>query len=216
MVSTMSVQPQAMLFDLGGVLIDWPGIAGLVDIARGEFTVEEARQRWLHSQWVREHETGACSTAQFARGVVAEFDLPVTAEEFLTAYNSWLKGPFSGAVALLHELSASFHLACLSNISQLHWERLLDDARSRNMIGKFRHRFVSFEMGRMKPDRCVFDHVLEYMPFAPERIAFFDDNRECVDMARSLGLRAFEVRGVAAIRSALASMGIEITGDMAA
>ena len=142
--------------------------------------------------------------------------IPEATDEFLAAYNSWLKGPFSGAIALLHELSTSFHLACLSNMSQSHWERLLDDARSRNMIGKFRHRFVSFEMGRMKPDRCAFDHVLEHMPFPPERIVFFDDNRECVETARNLGLRAFEVRGIAAIRAALASIGIEITGDVAA
>src|SRR5438874_11860737 len=86
-MSTIALQPQAMLFDLGGVLLDWPGIAGLVDIAQGAYTVEDARQRWLSSRWVREHETGACSTAQFARGMVTEFKPPVTAEEFLAAEN---------------------------------------------------------------------------------------------------------------------------------
>ena len=136
-----------MLFDLGGVLLDWPGIAGLVDIAQGAYTVEDARQRWLSSRWVREHETGACSTAQFARGVVTEFKLPVTADEFLAAYNSWLKGPFSGAIALLHELSTSFHLACLSNMSQSHWERLLDDLSRASRTGSIsrrtrRHRII--------------------------------------------------------------------------
>jgi putative hydrolase of the HAD superfamily len=215
MMSTMT-HPQALLFDLGGVLIDWPGIAGLVDLARGACTPEEARQRWLRSPWVREHETGACSTAQFARGVVAEFGLPVTADQFLAAYNSWMRGPFAGALTLLEELSGSYHLACLSNVSQAHWDRLEEDARSSSLIRTFRHRFVSFEMGRMKPDRAAFEYVLEELPFPAGRIAFFDDNRECVETARALGLPAFEVRGVEAVRTALAGMGIELAGDIAA
>jgi putative hydrolase of the HAD superfamily len=207
-----SSSPKVVLFDLGGVLIEWPGIEGLVELSDGSLSHEEARRRWLASRWVREHETGACTAAQFARGVVAEFRLPVTPDVFLAHFNAWRRGPYPGALELLDELAPRYHLACLSNMSQSHWDGHLDDDDSNAMIGRLQQRFVSFEIGCMKPDRSAFDHVARHLPGSPEEIVFLDDNRECVETARALGFRAFEVKGVAAVRRALAEAGIEISG----
>lgn len=199
----MASDPEAILFDLGGVLIEWPGIDALVALSGGQLTLEEARRRWLLSYWVRRHETGLCTPEEFAAGVVDELSLVVSPRAFLDAFMGWRRGPLPGAIELVAALASKFLLACLSNVSAVHWKLHDDDPHSQALLAPMRHRFLSHEIGLLKPDRKAFDHVVRHLPSEPARTLFFDDNRECVEAARQAGFRAFEVQGVEAVRAVL-------------
>ncbi|TMC59959.1 MAG: hypothetical protein E6J26_02645 [Chloroflexi bacterium] len=56
--------------------------------------------------------------------------------------------------------------------------------------------FPSHLTGRLKPDLEAFAYVVECLDIRPERIVFFDDNLLNVEVARSVGMRAYRVRGV--------------------
>jgi glucose-1-phosphatase len=69
-------------------------------------------------------------------------------------------------------------------------------------------RFLSHELGLVKPDRAVFEHVAVTLALQPARIVFLDDNAINVAEARSVGFTAVQVRGVSESRSALIALGL--------
>jgi HAD superfamily hydrolase (TIGR01509 family) len=202
------VSYRAILFDLGGVLIDWDGTTPLVELSQGRLSVEQARRFWLESSWVRCLETDQCQPLEFAAGVLDELkpEPSLTPAGFLEAFQSWDKGPLPGADKILEQLGGSYTLACLSNNNRLHWS----NPRLQSLLKYFRHCFVSFETGLMKPDRAAFDHVVTGIGLPPGEMLFLDDNFECVQAARKVGLPAFQARGLAGVRQVLATAGIPL------
>jgi HAD superfamily hydrolase (TIGR01509 family) len=72
----------------------------------------------------------------------------------------------------------------------------------------FAYRFLSFELGLVKPDRAVFDAVAARLPVPRDRVLFLDDNAVNVEAAVAAGFAAGHVRGVDAARGALVSAGV--------
>ncbi len=194
-----------LLFDLGGVLVDWVGIGAVAELTGGRMDANEARKYWLFSPYVRRFETGKCRPDEFCQGIVSDLKLPIASVEFRERFLSWDRGPLPGALDLLDSLRGQFTLACMSNNNPLHWERL----KQPDMFGgRFDHVFLSFETGFMKPDSAAYVHVLSHLGCRPEEVIFFDDTPECVEGARAAGIRGYEVRGVESVKETLRLAGI--------
>ena len=174
-----------VLFDLGGVLIELGPITRMMSTS--PFRSEEILQNWIQSPSVRRFESGRCTPVEFARDVVREYQLTVTADEFLIEFQKWPVGSFPGAMELLDSLKPDYRLACLSNTNQTHWDGFLCDL---DIMGCFDRRFLSHETGYLKPDVDAYEHALEELDAQPDEILFFDDNPSNVDTARQLGLHA--------------------------
>ena len=193
-----------VLFDLGGVLIELSGVSAMRELA-GMESDDELWERWLSCPWVRSFERGECTAAEFAAGMVDEWDLPVTPQAFLDAFRAWPVGPMPGAEALVSEVATVVAVGCLSNTNSLHTEEQFSQW---GIFAMFEPRFLSHELGVLKPDRELFDRVAERAGVTPERIVFLDDNLINVEGARAAGFRAEHVRGVEAARSALVAVGV--------
>ena len=199
--------PEVILFDLGGVLVDWDGIRPLIELSRRTLVWEDVRRFWLESPWVRAFESGACTPQAFAAGVIAQLDLATSPEDFLERFISWDRGPLPGAVELVNALSRRFVLACLSNNNALHWQQLHGEA---GLGRQFQYGYSSHEIGHVKPDREVFEYVLADLGCPAEKLLFLDDNPECVRAARSLGLHAHVARGVVGVRDVLKTLNLDL------
>jgi putative hydrolase of the HAD superfamily len=199
--------PELLLFDLGGVLIEWDGIEPLLKLTGNRLTADQARRFWLESEWVRKFERGGCSPEEFAGGVISELSVDLTQEEFLEAFLSWDRGPMPGAADLVENLYKQIPLACLSNNNALHWNRL---HKNHDLQSFFRYRFVSHEIGLVKPDPEIFEFVITNVPFDPGEIVFFDDNPECVEASERAGIRAFRTRGVEELKQVLNRLGFKV------
>ena len=70
--------PRVLLFDLGGVLVQWDGVDALQALCRGSLERESVRKFWIGSPWVQDFERGDCTEEQFANGVVTELNLSVS------------------------------------------------------------------------------------------------------------------------------------------
>jgi putative hydrolase of the HAD superfamily len=196
---------QVLLFDLGGVLVEFDGIASLIALAGNKLDREGARRFWLMSPAVRKFETGRCDAEEFARDALAELGVAMAPEVFLRQFVSWDHGPMEGALSLLDSLRSRFLLACLSNNNVLHWNRLLEET---NLPEKFHRCYLSQEIGVMKPEPESFQHVLRDLGTPPGSVLFLDDNPECVEAAQRLDIVARRARGVAEVRAALAELGL--------
>jgi len=196
---------QVLLFDLGGVLVEFDGIAPLIALSGNKLDREGARRFWLMSPAVRKFETGRCDGEEFARGAITELGVAMAPDVFLRQFVSWDRGPMDGALSLLDALKPRFLLACLSNNNVLHWNRLREETK---LPEKFHRCYLSQEIGVMKPDRESFGHVIRDLKTSPEHILFFDDNPECVEAAKLAGLNARRARGVGEVKTALAELGL--------
>jgi glucose-1-phosphatase len=197
-------KPDCILFDLGGVLVEWDGVVPLIEVTGGRLTPEQARLFWFESESVRCFETGRCTADEFARAAVKELGITLAPAVFLREFVSWDRGPLPGALDLLISLQPHFALACLSNNNPLHWNA----RKLQELAACFHRRYVSFEIGLMKPDPAAYQYVLADLEVEPAAILFFDDNPECVDAARCLGISAYVVKGPAAVQERLAQLGI--------
>jgi HAD superfamily hydrolase (TIGR01509 family) len=195
-----------VVFDVGGVLAHLGGVDSMRQLS-GIEDDHELWRRWLTCPWVRRFERGECAPEDFASGVVADWGLSVTPERYLEEFARWSVGPLPGAEELLGSVRRQLPVACLSNTNVVHWQAGM---ASWPLMGLFDHCFLSFEMGMLKPDRDVFEHVCGRLGSTPSRTLFLDDNLMNVRAAASVGLRAIHVNGVAEARRALVAHGLHL------
>ena len=204
-IGRMVTRPyDVVLFDLGGVLIDFGGVAPMKALS-GIESDDELWGRWLTCRWVRSFERGDCSADDFAKGVVDDWDLPVEPAAFLAEFRSWPGGPLPGADELLQRVQAVVPGGCLSNTNALHWE---EQFSRWPILDAFDFRFLSFELGVVKPDRALFERVAQLVPAPPDRVLFLDDNLVNVEGAHAAGFAATHTRGVAEATQALVDAGV--------
>ncbi len=193
-----------VLFDLGGVLIELGGVPVMRDLA-GIGSDDEVWRRWLTCPWVRSFERGHCSADEFATGVVSDWGLAVSPRRFLEMFRDWLRGPIPGAWELLAEVRSIVPIGCLSNTNVMHWEH---QVAQWPILDAFDFRFLSFELGLVKPDAELFEEVSVRLPAGPEQVLFLDDNLVNTEAARSSGFSSAQVRGVGQARQALVNLGV--------
>jgi len=187
-----------LLFDLGGVLIDFAGFEEMRHLLPEGLDRSGIRDRWIHSESVQLFERGDIKPEEFARRLIGEFHLELSAEEFLQEFVSWARGPYPGALALLRRLQNSHRIACLSNSNELH-----TPIHRASMEPLMEGYYFSDELGLVKPDRLFFEYVIRDLAVSPRRIAFFDDTAVNVEAARKCGLSAFFVDGIVELEAQL-------------
>jgi putative hydrolase of the HAD superfamily len=195
---------EMVVFDLGGVLLQMQGVPVMRRLT-GISSDEELWSRWLTCTWVRRFESGSCSADSFAQGVVDDWRLPISPTAFLEEFRSWPTGPLPGAESLVREAMARVPVACFSNINALHWN---DHLMEWPLVRLFEARFLSFEIGSLKPDLQAFDHLARAISPSPDRVLFLDDNIANIDGALASGFSAVRVSGVAEARQALVAAGV--------
>lgn len=195
---------KAILFDLGGVLIELSGEAHLRSMLGENLARDEIWHRWAQSPAVQAHETGMISSVQFAHSWVTEQRLDISPDTFIDGFKGWLKAPFPGAHELLADTSARYTTAILSNTSAIHWP-IIETMSLHNGV---HHVVKSYEIGALKPDRLFYDHALHRLGIESSEAIFFDDTAANVAGAQAAGLHAFCVYGAEEARRILEQKGL--------
>ncbi len=195
---------EIVLFDLGGVLIELSSIQSMGRFV-GDQPEEEVWRRWLACPWVRRFERGHCGADDFARGMVETWSMSTSPEVFLESFVHRPRGHMPGAPELAHPARSRVTIGCLSNTNALHAER---HASEEAVYDLFDHRFLSHEIGLVKPDREVYDHVLAELDCPSANVLYLEDNQINVEGARAAGLRSERTRGLSEVRAALARHGL--------
>jgi 2-haloacid dehalogenase len=200
----------AVVFDLGGVLIDWDPRLLYRKLLADEAAVEEFLATVCTPEWNAEQDRGR----PFAEAVAELVERHPAHAAAITAYHErWtemLGGEIPGTVAVLAELrAAGVPLYALSNWSAETF-RL---TRGRfPFLEWFDGLVVSGEEGVTKPDRRVFELLIERFGLVPAATLFVDDSAINVTAARDLGLDAVRFRDAAGLRRDLTARGL-LDGD---
>jgi glucose-1-phosphatase len=196
---------QVVLFDLGGVLVELKGVRTMQSWLNHRVSLEELWALWLSSPVVRRFETGRSTPAEFAEQIILEMSLPVSPDEFVANFRSWVVGLLPGALDLVRSVPSRFTRATLSNNSDPHWRRLMTEFDLQDAVD---HHFASHLTGKIKPDREAFQNVLDTLGCSAGSVFFLDDSTLNVKAARDVGMHAVQVRGPAEARQALVEAGI--------
>ena len=187
-----------LLFDLGGVLVDFSGprdMARLLPVGTLESDIVERLRRCPHNAAFA---LGRLSRHDFAERFVRDWEIDLPPDRFLEEFRSWSRSLLPGAVELLASLRPRYRLAVLSNSNELHWER---NALDLGVPDLFEVAISSHQVGLSKPDPRIYLAALDRLRVSPDKVIFFDDLHDNVVAASALGIRAFQVNGVDGIRA---------------
>ncbi len=199
-------RPTAVIFDLGGVCIEWDPrrlyrtlLAD--DAAVDAFLTEVAFLKWNHLQ-----DAGR----PFAEAVAELSGRYPHHAELIAAYperfTETLGDPIAGTVELIGELKeAGTRLLALTNWSA----ELFHHGRAKMpFLDGFEAVVVSGELRLAKPDPRIFRHIVERYQLDPAATVFVDDSARNVDAAARVGLDAIRFTDPAALRGELAERGL--------
>ena len=191
-----------VLFDMGGVLVE---LGELEDFMGLPPSTQDFWPRWLASPAVRAFERGHSTAAEFGSGLVAEFNLGISAQAVVERFGQFPRGLFDGAAELVNEVHQLARTAVLSNTNAIHWENQIDGEQIRSL---FDEQFLSYEMGLVKPDIDLFHAVVDQLGTPASKVLFVDDNQINVDGAAEAGIVAHLAKGVAETRQVLSGYGL--------
>ena len=75
-----------------------------------------------------------------------------------------------------------------------HFDQHVGMTFSRDFYGCFEKVYYSYEMGKRKPDREVFDYLIRKHDLNPARTLFVDDKKENTDAALAAGLKVWNLQ----------------------
>lgn len=176
-----------LVFDLGGVLFDFHGVAGVSRLAG--LTPDAAHQAFVTSPAVHAFETGQIEAAEFATRFAGELGISLNADDMLAAFASWEAGPKPGAIEMLATLRDQGPIACLTNNNPVHWGRLSARDDVQNLFDRC---YTSHEIGLHKPDPRIFAHVAADLDVPARAITYFDDRLDIVESASAFGFTAHQ------------------------
>ncbi len=200
----MSADIGVLLFDLGGVLVDYTGVRDLRRLLPAAASEADISERWGRCPHTESFCLGRSSAREFGERFVREWGIAMAPQLFLEEFGTWSRSLLPGAAELLAALRPRFRLAALSNSNELHWER----NTALGITGLFEVAISSHQVGLAKPDPRIYLTALRRLKATPGEVMFFDDLQANVAAALELGIHAFRVEGVEGIRARLSAAGM--------
>jgi 2-haloacid dehalogenase len=202
-------RPSTVVFDLGGVLIDWNPRYHFREVFAGD---EPAMERFLGEictqSWNERQDEGR-TIADAEAELISRFPLEAARiRAYYAGFGRMMRGAIAGSVAVLEELSAAgTPLYALTNWSA---ETFPLATRRFEFFKHFRGIVVSGEVKTMKPKRRIFELLLERHGLAAGDCVFIDDAEKNATGAREAGLHAIHFRSPEQLRRDLVALGLPV------
>jgi len=204
-VNSNPPQPLALLFDLGGVVID-------IDFRRAfsawqpnsALSLEEIAEAFKFDLPYQRHERGEIPASVYYDHLASMLQMKNDHVHIARGWNSIFVREISETTAMIRGVRSRIPCYAFTNTNAAHavaWSRMFPA-----VVQSFDHIFASHEMGLRKPERAAFDHIGQELGLAAETILFFDDLPENVRGASEAGLQAVHVRSPVDVRNALKSL----------
>lgn len=205
----------AVVFDLGGVLINWNPRY----LYRQLFGDDEAGMEWFLAEvcspaWNAAQDAGRGWDEAVDEAIARH---PAHADHIRAYRDRWIETlgePLAPTVRLLDELrGGGCRLYALTNWSRETFPHALERF---DFLGWFDGIVVSGEERLAKPDPAIFHRLMERHDLQPARTVFIDDTAHNVEAAARLGMQAIHFRDAGQLRRELAGRGVAIAAAEAA
>lgn len=197
---------KSVIFDLGGVLIDWNPRYLYRKLFKDEVAMEHFLATVCTLDWNALQDAGR-PVAEATHSLIRKW--PGHAELIEAYYARWtemLGGPIEGTVAVIDDLRArGVPLFALTNWSA---ETFPYVEHRYEFMEWFEHILVSGRVGLKKPDVAIFRLLLARCGIDVREAVFIDDSAANIAAAASIGLHAIRFTSATGLRSDLETLGI--------
>ena len=183
-----------IVFDLGGVLIDLDFKSAINGLQKAGFTnVKEQLQAFDREGIFQKFELGEISADEFRASIRENSNVSLTDEEVDSLWNLMLLEIPREKLELILDLRSKYMVYLLSNTNSIHWDYVCKNAfnyRGFRVNDYFEETFLSFEMHLAKPDKAIFEKMLNDANLLPEETLFIDDLEANCKAAEEVGIHA--------------------------
>jgi len=196
----IKTETEAIIFDLGGVLINLDyqlTSKAFIDLGLTDFdaTYSQLQQTDLFDRF----ETGAISSFHFINRLLDQLPQGTSGNKVVHAWNAMILDFPEERLLWLLEMKQRYRIFLLSNTNTLHMEavrRSLERTIGHQRLEDyFEQVYLSFEMGLRKPNPEIFSRVCDEQGLNPATTVFIDDSPQHVEGARLAGLTAIHCTG---------------------
>ncbi|MBT8307850.1 MAG: HAD family phosphatase [Maribacter sp.] len=199
-----------IIFDLGGVLIDW----NPKYLYRDVFNGDEEKVDWFlnnicTSEWNEAHDAGR----PLKEGTDLLVDQFPECEAWIRMYyDRWpemLGGTITDTITILYRLKQlnAYSLYALTNWSA---ETFPVALQRYGFLGYFDGIVVSGEEKTRKPFKKIYEIIINRYDLSPEKTIFIDDNINNVEVATTFGIHGIHFRNAKQLLAALSALNVVV------
>jgi 2-haloacid dehalogenase len=198
--------PDTVIFDLGGVLIDWNPRYLYRQLFDDEAAMEHFLAEVCSPAWNEQQDAGR-PWHEAIDSLSARFPAHTSLiRAYRERWEDMLGGPLQGTVAILHALRArGVRLCALTNWSH---DTFVIARQRYAFLQIFEDIVVSGTERLIKPDPAIFQLLLTRNGIDPTRAVYIDDTQRHVDAAKALGLGGLLFRDAPGLHRELAALGL--------
>lgn len=181
---------KCILFDLGGVVLHWNNswltneISKQFNLSKNQFELEFENHLGILS-------SGKITEQEFWKSISAKLDAShlIRPDSILEPIFRKLVSINKSVYALSENLKEKgLSIGILSNTEPVTYS-VIENLES---FDHFDYKFLSFQIGLIKPDPKIYQHVVQNLPFKKEELFFIDDNLQNVHSANTFGLKTVQ------------------------
>jgi glucose-1-phosphatase len=188
-----------IIFDLGNVIIDidpsktYEAFAQLSNSKSAEEveTIIKEQKLWAN------YEKGIINESEFRKLLTQHLDLQATDSQIDHAFNALLLEVEPERIALIKKLRSDYRLFVLSNTSKIHMDEFVKIvvrcSGEKDFWSLFEKPYLSFEMGKLKPEPEIYEQVLAESGLMASETLFLDDLYVNTEAANLLNINTIQV-----------------------
>ncbi len=182
-----------IIFDLGVVLLDIDFQRTMNEFEKlGISNINKIYSGYDQQEFFDKFDKGLISTEEFRDEVRKHINKPVTDEMIDRAWNAMIIEFPAKRINMLIKLRALFRTFLLSNTNAIHFpvynKQLNDKFQITDLSELFEKAYYSYRLGLRKPDKEIFDLVINENKLHPSETLFIDDSPQHIEAAANLGL----------------------------
>jgi 2-haloacid dehalogenase len=197
---------EAVVFDVGGVLVEWDMRVLLRKLYPDEQAAQWAFENVVSLDWHFAHDCGR-ELGELVAERSAEFPSHAHAiEAYATRFLETIPGRVPGTAGLVDQLAArGVPLYAITNFPAKFWDEFHP---TEPVLRHFRDVVVSGKVRRAKPDPAIFELAERRFGHPAEAMLFIDDSHRNVEAARARGWQAHHFTGADRLAGELRERGL--------
>ncbi len=196
-----------VIFDLGGVLIDWNPEYLYRKLFTNEVQMRHFLTKVCHADWNREQDRGRPFTEAVRERIERFPEHEANIRRYHERWDEMLGGAIAANAAVLEELHErpDIRLYAITNWSA----ETFPVAQQRfPFLSYFEDTVVSGDLKLVKPDPKIYQTLLDRQSIVPEQAIFIDDVLENIAGAEALGIHGIHLTTETDLRQKLVALGV--------
>jgi len=196
-----------IIFDLGNVLVNIHPKEVMEEFAKKSDLDGKEIASFFLSDFHMQYMCGKYSTQEFFDQLKTTFHINLNYDEFLKIWNKVIGLPKKEIPELIDILALNYPLSICSNTDPQHWNYCLNNY---SFLSKFKNYFLSFEIGSRKPNREIFQTMLNTLNSQPEECLLIDDTYENITASNNLGFFTIHATDTSKVKEGLLDLKVRL------